>query len=354
MNLDSGLQAELDIQRVIILHKHCQSSIAGIIGAALIIGSVAYAHLQIELFLLWFIGTLSAIPVRAWLRHRLSKTLKNNDLSLSVALNWERKWVISSLLPSLTILSAIFFPYEGNQLTIYLFIALVMVAMVAGSIISSVTSIKTFLVFMNTTIPPFILICLFKGTGHFLTLSAFLITFYIVFLTLALTMNRTVLRAIKLQILQKDMSNKDSLTNLWNRRKLFSVIEPIKELQYCVLMIDVDNFKQLNDKYGHARGDEVLVDLSQSILSVVSNKELVVRYGGEEFLVLIFNQDIEYAKQISEKICAQTINDCDLTVSIGIATTEQSEDFDTVVELADRAMYEAKRQGRNRVQSSRF
>lgn len=207
---------------------------------------------------------------------------------------------------------------------------------------------------MNTTVPPFILACIYKGDGHFLALAILLTLFYIAFFTLSLKINKTILQAIRLQIDQKEMADKDSLTNLWNRRKLFSVIEELESKIFTVLLIDVDNFKQLNDKFGHSKGDEQLVKISKSIKRTVGKKELVVRYGGEEFLVMLFNEDIANAKSIAEDIRLKVHEDCDLTVSIGIASTAQSQDFDTVVELADRAMYEAKRLGKNCVRYSSF
>jgi len=150
------------------------------------------------------------------------------------------------------------------------------------------------------------------------------------------------------------MVDRDSLTNLWNRRKLFNVIETLESLHYSVLLIDVDNFKALNDQYGHSKGDEILIKIAKSIKRSIRKEDLVVRYGGEEFLIVLFEDDIKNAETIAEKVRVSITENCGLTVSIGIATTEQSQDFDTVVELADRAMYEAKKRGKNRVQTSSF
>ena len=311
-------QAKLDIERVLILHRYCRSSIAGILGAAIVIGFVAYSHLSPLLFWIWLAGTLSAIPIRTWLRHRLSLLIKTSSLSLEEAQRWERNGILSSLLPSLSILSATFFPYQDNQLIIFLYIALLMIAMVSGSIISSVTSIKTSMLFMNTTVPPFILACLIKQDSHFFALAILVTIFYFAFFILSLKINQTVIQAIKLQIDQQEMAYRDSLTNLWNRRKLFNVIEDLDQKNFSVLLADVDNFKELNDKYGHSKGDEVLIQISESIKRSVGEDELVVRYGGEEFLIIVFDDCIQNAATIAERIRTNTKNDCDLTVSIGI------------------------------------
>lgn len=350
----SGLHAKLEIQRVLILHSNCWVSIVGIFAAACIIGFVTYPQMPTKIFWIWFISTLCVIPARFWIRRQFTKVIKNDQVSLRKALIWEKKWVLSGLMPSLIILSALFFPYESNQLVIYLFIALIMVSMVSGSIISSVTSKKTFMLFMNSTVPPFIAVCLFKSDGSFYALAAVLIIFYGTFSVLSLRINKAIIRSIKVQLDQQEMVDRDSLTNLWNRRKLFNTIESLKDIRYSVLLIDVDNFKALNDQYGHSKGDEILIQIAKSIKLSIRKEDLVVRYGGEEFLIVLFEEAIENAKNIAEKVRLSITKNCDVTVSIGVATTEQSQDFDTVVELADRAMYEAKKQGKNRSQISCF
>jgi diguanylate cyclase (GGDEF)-like protein len=126
------------------------------------------------------------------------------------------------------------------------------------------------------------------------------------------------------------------------------------------VMIDLDHFKTLNDNYGHAAGDEILRAVAQKIATVVRGKGEVYRYGGEEITVILPNHSLLEATTVAERIRSEiasiriaSLPDCSVTASLGVATTpETSETVETVALDADRAMYEAKHLGRNRVRSA--
>jgi diguanylate cyclase (GGDEF)-like protein len=161
----------------------------------------------------------------------------------------------------------------------------------------------------------------------------------------------------------KEMSYIDSLTKIPNRRayeeKLASLVAHSRryETPLSVLMIDVDNFKEYNDNYGHKKGDEVLLRLAQKIKGALPREsDFVARYGGEEIIALLPNTAIEgaivTAKRIIHSVVEENIEhlysnvDEMVTVSIGMSSTNL--DFDTLLEHADKALYEAKKNGRNR------
>jgi len=121
-------------------------------------------------------------------------------------------------------------------------------------------------------------------------------------------------------------------------------------------MIDIDNFKNINDKFGHVIGDKVLQKLGKVLRSNVKITDEVIRYGGEEFLVIAYRCDLEDAKKLGErlrksveKIRMRELSGVKITVSIGISLYNKNEDVLEVIEQADRAMYEAKKLGKNRV-----
>lgn len=347
MNINQGQQAQLDLQRVLILFKQAGFTFVGIVISAIVIVYTIYPHLPWAITLAWLILALSAMPVRMILMSRFNRELEAGNMSTDRALIWEKRWALATIIPSLSFASSVYLPYSGEQLIIFMFIALVLISMIAGSIVSSITSIKTVMAFMNLAIIPFIARCFMETGTHYLALGSFFIAFYMVFFALAFRMNDTVLSAIKQKIERQEMSYKDSLTGLWNRRKLFSVVEGMVGKPYSLLLIDVDHFKQFNDREGHAKGDEILSDISLSIIRCARQRDLVVRYGGEEFLVLLPQTPLEKAEKLAHKIRERIIFDCDTTVSIGVAHTQMEEDFDSLVELADKAMYQAKKDGRN-------
>lgn len=160
----------------------------------------------------------------------------------------------------------------------------------------------------------------------------------------------------------------DPLTLLGNRAALDTALH--RELQMAerhqhelsLLMIDVDFFKNINDEYGHHRGDLVLREVAKGIQSACRSSDITFRYGGEEFVVVLGKTDAEGAKIIAERIRIQIAETqtkyngkvISTTVSIGIATrhSNQKEHINDLFERADKALYIAKRLGRNCVVSS--
>lgn len=124
-----------------------------------------------------------------------------------------------------------------------------------------------------------------------------------------------------------------------------------------LLFIDVDDFKFINDTFGHQRGDDVLKAISKAIMSAVRSKDMVFRYGGDEFAVLLQNAAREQAFQVAERVrqnvrsSAETLTTFKrVTVSIGVAVLDdESTDGKEFMKAADRSLYEAKKQGKNRI-----
>lgn len=153
----------------------------------------------------------------------------------------------------------------------------------------------------------------------------------------------------------------DPLTSMLNRKALSNRVEEIRQQSevngapIAVVMIDIDNFKQVNDIEGHATGDHVLREVAYIIRKDLRAFELAYRLGGEEFLVLLPGADREHAlmlaERLRERVHASTYGVRPLvTISCGVAASEIGErlDFDGLMEAADKALYEAKRTGRNR------
>ncbi len=126
---------------------------------------------------------------------------------------------------------------------------------------------------------------------------------------------------------------------------------------YCVVMFDIDHFKEINDTHGHLVGDEILAEISDVIRAVTRDEALFVRYGGEEFIVAERNADVEMGAVFAERI-RKTVEEhefhtsagpLDVTVSLGVADLRSvgEPDAKRLIEAADGAVYEAKRAGRN-------
>ena len=149
----------------------------------------------------------------------------------------------------------------------------------------------------------------------------------------------------------------DSLTQLGNRRSLQAAATALTGEQaaqgFSVLMVDVDHFKSINDRYGHDRGDVVLQGIARCLQHTARQGDTAVRYGGEEFCLVLPGanpaQAMQVAQRLHDEIGRQRPGDLDITISVGAATAlDTLDDLFTVLKRADEALYAAKRQGRNR------
>lgn len=148
----------------------------------------------------------------------------------------------------------------------------------------------------------------------------------------------------------KRAASLDSLTGLRNRTSLTWLKDHPTWQSASLLMVDVDDFKRFNDTYGHQFGDHVLVLVGQAIHRAVREADLVFRYGGEEFLVVCPDAPLDKGSAVGERI-RQAMADLPVpaTVSLGVAFCPDPRRFDEAVAEADRALYAAKRAGKNRV-----
>jgi diguanylate cyclase (GGDEF)-like protein len=158
------------------------------------------------------------------------------------------------------------------------------------------------------------------------------------------------------------LANVDTLTGIASRRAILHTLEVElarwrRKGQRCaVLLLDLDHFKRINDTHGHAAGDQVLIEFTRTAASVLRAGDVIGRYGGEEFLVVLPDADLEAATRVAQRICdtvagrASQPGHASCTTSIGCAVV--SDGASTVSELlarADAALYRAKQEGRNTV-----
>jgi len=163
----------------------------------------------------------------------------------------------------------------------------------------------------------------------------------------------------------KKLSITDGLTQLFNSRHFYNQLKGEIERfnryghQLSLLLLDIDNFKDFNDTYGHLEGDKILVRLGRIIKSCLRKMDTAYRYGGEEFTIILPGTHGEEARTVAERLRAAVTAedftdgrdpDLGITVSIGVATLPvHAADAEELVSKADKALYEAKRRGKDRV-----
>ncbi len=173
--------------------------------------------------------------------------------------------------------------------------------------------------------------------------------------------------AHRLQIAQLDLeelafiANTDELTRLANRRHLAEAIanELLRFARYghpfSIILIDIDHFKSVNDRFGHSVGDRVLVALSTRAMEMLRDVDTLGRWGGEEFIVILpetqFEETLHKASSLCSHVAASPlVDDYSITISCGVTTVREGDTADALIQRADAALYAAKAGGRNRAQ----
>lgn len=162
------------------------------------------------------------------------------------------------------------------------------------------------------------------------------------------------------------MASTDELTGLLNRHAFTILLDKLladyerESTPVSALMCDIDHFKRINDQFGHAMGDQVLARVADLLRAGLRRSDFAVRWGGEEFLLVLKKCDMAEARQIGEKLRQSIEHEVftvggqrvPITVSVGISTHEKDRPFERTVSCADEALYMAKREGRNRVETA--
>lgn len=173
------------------------------------------------------------------------------------------------------------------------------------------------------------------------------------------------LKVDQLETEMRQLASFDCLTGLLTRREFlersnyFHKIAHREQLAYCLIIADLDNFKEINDQFGHLTGDQTLKSFGGAILDNLRESDLACRFGGDEFLFFLPNSNHARARQFGERlhsIIAEAI-DCsglniELSISLGIACypTTPAENIEEMIAAADNALYKAKRSGGNNTQ----
>jgi len=195
-------------------------------------------------------------------------------------------------------------------------------------------------------------------TTLYTNLAAGILITLIILLATSVTINRYQSRL-------EEMATTDKLTSLANRQAFDLLIpQAISESRrenspLSVLLIDIDHFKKVNDRYGHLAGDKVLRAIARSIKGTLRASDILCRWGGEEFLIAVKDTSLDQAQTLAEKIrrvietsgVQYKTTLISVTASVGISTLRDGDSPERMISRADDAMYAAKKQGRNRVQA---
>ncbi len=175
--------------------------------------------------------------------------------------------------------------------------------------------------------------------------------------------NDALITSARIQVESERVAMTDGLTGLHNRRWLSDSFKrqmlrcELDKLPCTVIMLDIDHFKEVNDRYGHIAGDRILCSVAQALLNTMRPADLIARYGGEEFALCLPDTSIKDSRLISERLRISIANTTTtfeegkllpaVTVSLGVAQMQPGQTLDSLISAADSALYRAKAQGRN-------
>jgi len=286
---------------------------------------------------------------------------------MPTAARWKQYLYMGAVAAGLTwgLAGFLFFPVDsGGQLLLTFAIA----GIAAGGMSTLGILPGVYAAFLLATVLPFCL-RLFMQTGHIYTLMGLMT---LVFVTLLLLASRRAHTAYaesqRLRFENEDMTQKlnalattaitDSLTGAYNRNMLNVALPSEMErarrysLPLAVILLDIDHFKQINDAHGHQVGDRTLVWITERICTQLRDADLLFRWGGEEFIVLAPNTDLEAASVVAERM-RREVEESPLepagviTCSFGCSQFCLEDTTDSFIQRADRALYVAKASGRN-------
>ncbi len=149
----------------------------------------------------------------------------------------------------------------------------------------------------------------------------------------------------------------DPMTNIYNKQALHNIYEDIeledKKMRYSLFILDIDYFKQVNDRYGHLEGDRVLKEFVKVVQKNIRQEDIFIRYGGEEFIVIadVKEHNYAFADHVRKSVKEHDFGlEETVTVSIGVTKFKADDSIQSVIGRADSALYKAKQNGRNRVE----
>ncbi|WP_022665184.1 GGDEF domain-containing protein [Desulfospira joergensenii] len=346
---------EVDYERIKLLY---QAGRHGLISGILIISCFPFFminRVDHTILTIWTLMILGVNIPRFFLMRSFYRGLADKTITPQNIKRWEHYFILGFCISGVAWVVTAFLPYSGDIVLCLFFVVVVQVGINAVVVTMYSSSKNMVFLYLAITLIPTDLKIFMTGERPLIVVGIIGIIFFIILIRAVKLHNQKFIKIIRLKIENDELSKKDSLTGLWNRRLLYSAVEKLisrsirHNESFSILLMDVDYFKKYNDSKGHAAGDALLQKISGLIQRTIREEDFAVRYGGEEFLSILPLAGIHETYAIGERIRKAIKSETNVTISGGVASFEPSKSFDEILVEADKRLYKAKKSGRDRI-----
>ncbi|MDX1451126.1 MAG: diguanylate cyclase [Oleiphilaceae bacterium] len=346
-------------QIVAILYGNARGAMSGSMISIVLVSYVLSSHFTGWTIWMWCAVGL-ALNCTRWMLHR-TYLHRPESHSTRAWLNWHR--IFTFLSGSLYGSMAVLF-FTSEEPLYQLMVIFLVGGMGAAAVGTHGVDLVTYRLFLYAGIIPMILRALAEQTQVHNALALLLLLMTAIMLRSAKQTRSIMLENIDMSFSLHYRATHDGLVGLLNRDEFQNLFEhtmqnqPPRALITAMIFIDLDNFKSLNDQYGHRAGDEALIGIGEIIRQAIRHDDIAARFGGDEFMILLRCEHVEDAHKVAEKIQAglrayvasQKHQNSQLGASIGIGySRHHSIKYEALLVAADRACYQAKHQGKGKV-----
>jgi diguanylate cyclase (GGDEF)-like protein len=312
------------------------------------------SHFQL---LLWSGFTIAAIIPRQVTVVLFRRKLEQRIITPENITKWEYYLAAASAFLYLILVSIIFISAQQNQFAAVLLCAFVFALLALGAVMTLNMSKLIASLMLSSMLLPSAVSFMWVDASASSVLAACTLIAFAQTLNVTIRINKTMVKNVSLKIENMRSSMSDPLTGLANRRSLTLFVEQLvpaairRKEAFCLIIADIDHFKHYNDLHGHNAGDLLIKDVANIIAACARDEDLAVRYGGEEFLLVLPRTDLTQGLKVAERMRQKIETDTTITSSFGLAQFSLQESFESVIKRADVSLYVAKRDGRNKVEA---
>lgn len=354
-NFDKKMQKKLEFERINDFFSKTKGVYAGTTFNVVITSQLIAPFATVKAITIWVISIIVCYIPRIVMTVLFFRSKRAQKLSIDNIQQWEDRTFLYSILPFLAISSIAFMPFEGGIRAGFVVAALSLMSLLVGGVIIYNSSKKVISLYLYICLGCLIVRCLFEGSYYFYTLAVYFLVILVFVRKLVIRQYSLFIEHIETRLQFEKESLTDPLTGLPNRRRLQIFMEKFMPAsqrtghEFQIVMIDIDHFKNYNDAHGHILGDKLLRDFARLVKKKIRSSDLFVRYGGEEFALILTANSPEISLPFLAELMLNIEKKLGITVSAGIASSKMSEDFKQLLKLADGALYQSKQQGRNQI-----